>query len=90
MASFGGETLYPTLSERATFLAFSQVNYHAFIDGNKRIGYASLEVFLLADGFEIDARMDEQERLFLDLAAGLVTRDQLSSLISDHLNKRSV
>lgn len=90
MASFGGENLYPTLAEQAASLAFSLVNNHAFIDGNKRIGHASMEVFLLMNEFEIDARVDDQEQLFLDLAAGLVTRDQLASWISDHLTERSV
>ena len=88
-ASFGGELLYPTIHEQAAALAFSLVNNHPFIDGNKRIGHAAMEVFLVINGYEIDADVDEQEVTFLNLAAGSVSRDQLVFWIQDHLKKRS-
>ena len=31
------------------------MNNHAFIDGNKRIGHAATETFLILNGSEIDA-----------------------------------
>jgi death on curing protein len=88
-ASFSGELLYPTISEQAAALAFSLVNNHPFIDGNKRIGHASMEVFLVINGHEIDADVDEQEATFLNLASGSVSRDELVSWIKEHLIKRS-
>jgi death-on-curing protein len=42
---------------------------HPFVDGNKRIGHAAMEAFLMLNGFEIVADVDEQEDLFLRLAA---------------------
>lgn len=39
-AAFGGQELYPTLAEKAAALSFSLVKNHAFVDGNKRIGFA--------------------------------------------------
>jgi death on curing protein len=77
MQTFGGEDLYPSLAEKAAALAFGLVSNHPFIDGNKRIGHAAMEVFLMLNGFEIDAGVDEQEDLFLRLAAGEVSRDEL-------------
>ena len=47
------------------------------MDGNKRVAHAALEVFLVLNGHEITADVDEQERMFLALAAGTVTREQL-------------
>ena len=88
-ASFGGEALYPSLVEQAAALAFSLVKNHPFIDGNKRIGHAAMEVFLLLNEKEIECDVDEQEKIFMDLAAGLVSREQLISWISDHIVKRS-
>nr|VFK01467.1 MAG: death on curing protein [Candidatus Kentron sp. LFY] len=32
---------------------------HPFIDGNKRIDHAAMEITLLLDGYEIDADVDE-------------------------------
>ena len=39
----------------------------------------------MLNGFEIDAPIDEQERLMLDLAAGHVTREQLTDWLEKHL-----
>src|SRR5699024_11011418 len=71
-ATFGGKDLYPSLVEKSAALTFTLVKNHPFIDGNKRTGHAAMEVFLLLNGYEIQADVDEQERLFLDLAAGNV------------------
>ena len=46
--TFGGQDLYPTQVDKAAALAFSLVRNHAFVDGNKRVGHAAMEVFLPA------------------------------------------
>lgn len=84
-ASFGGEDLYPSLAEKAAALAYALVQNHAFIDGNKRIGHAAMEVFLLLNGYEITATVDDQEALFLSLAAGEVSREALATWIAEHV-----
>ncbi|WP_152049289.1 type II toxin-antitoxin system death-on-curing family toxin [Tautonia marina] len=86
--TFGGEDLYPTLIEKAAALGFSLVMNHAFIDGNKRIGHAAMEVFLALNGFEISASVDEQERVILDLAAGLLKRDAFIEWLRTHVVAR--
>ena len=68
--TFGGEDLYPALVEKAAAIGFSLVMNHPFIDGNKRIGHAAMETFLVLNGHEIDAPVDEQEDVILRLAAG--------------------
>lgn len=57
-ASFGGRELYPTLAEKAAALCFSLVMNHPFVDGNKRIGHAAMETFLVMNGFELNADVD--------------------------------
>jgi death-on-curing protein len=47
-----------------------------------------METFLILNGFEIDAAVDEQERLILDLAAGKLTRQELTSWLDDHITSR--
>ena len=51
------------------------------MDGNKRVAHAAMEVFLILNGLEIVAAVDEQERLMLDLAAANVSRDELAEWI---------
>jgi death-on-curing protein len=84
-ATFGGVDLYPSLVEKAAALCFSLVQAHAFVDGNKRVGHAAMETFLVLNGLEIDARVDEQERLMLGLAAGRIGRDNLVDWLRRHV-----
>ena len=84
-ATFDGIDLYPSLADKAAALAHSLVGNHPFVDGNKRIGHASLETFLVLNGFELAVAVDDAERMFLALAAGAVTRPALSVWIEQHL-----
>lgn len=52
--SFGGEDLYPTVVEKVAALGFTLVQNHPFLDGNKRVGHAAMETFLVLNGFELD------------------------------------
>jgi death-on-curing protein len=45
---------YNDLSEEAAALFESLVNNHAFLDGSKRVGFASVHTFLLVNGFDLD------------------------------------
>jgi len=45
---------YNDLSEEAAALLESLVNNHAFLDGNKRVGFAAAHTFLLVNGFDLD------------------------------------
>ena len=72
--TFGGVNLYLIAVEKAAALGFSLVMNQPFVDGNKRIGHAAMETFLVLNGYEIVASTDEQERVMLDLAAGRLGR----------------
>jgi death-on-curing protein len=84
-ATFGGVDLYPTLAEKAAALCFALVRSHPFVDGDKRVGHAAMETFLVLNGTEIDAPVDDQERLMLDLAAGRIDRAELTDWLRHHL-----
>jgi death-on-curing protein len=45
---------YNDISEEAAALLESLVNNHAFLDGNKRVGFATMHTFLLVNGFDSD------------------------------------
>src|ERR1700686_3243376 len=45
---------YNDLSEEAAALLESLVNNHAFVDGNKRVGFGAMHTFLLLNGFDLD------------------------------------
>jgi death on curing protein len=83
-ASFAGKDLYPDVITKAAALCFSLVMNHPFVDGNKRVGHAAMETFLLLNGFEIYSEVDEQERVVLGLAAGKFGRNDLVSWLREH------
>jgi hypothetical protein len=45
------------------------------VDGNKRTGHAATETFLVLNGMEINASVDEQERVVLAIASGELGRE---------------
>ena len=78
MATFDGVELYVDVVAKAAALGFVIIKGHPFIDGNKRVGHAAMEVFLVLNGFEIDATIDEQEAVVLSVAAGTRTSDSFA------------
>jgi len=78
LATFSGRALYPTLANQAAALCFSLVSNHPFVDGNKRIGHAAMEVFLVLNGHEVHASVDEQEQVILSIAAGEMSREDFT------------
>jgi death-on-curing protein len=70
--------------EKAAALAFALVMGHPFVDGNKRTGHAAMEIFLVLNGYELDAAVDDQERVMLELAAGDLSRDNFLNWVRRH------
>ena len=87
--TFDKSDLYPDIISKAAALCFSLVMNHPFIDGNKRVGHAAMETFLILNGLEINATVDEQERIILDLAAGQMKRDAFVFWLNDHITSQS-
>ena len=75
--TFDGDDLYPDLIAKAAALGHSLVLNHPFVDGNKRVGHAAMEVMLVLNGFEITASVEEQEAVILAVAAGEMSRERL-------------
>jgi death-on-curing protein len=88
-ATFDSKDLYPTLAEKAAALGFSIIQNHPFIDGNKRTGHAAMELFLLLNGSEIDASIDEQENVILQVASSKLKREEFAAWLAIHLTERS-
>ena len=84
--TFGGADLYPTLAEKAAILGFSLIMNHPFIDGNKRLGHAAIEVFLVLNGYEIEASVDEQESVILQVASGEMGREAFTHWLQIHIH----
>jgi death-on-curing protein len=83
--TFNEIDLYPTITDKTAALGFSLIQNHPFVDGNKRIGHASMEVFLVLNGFEVSAPVREQEQIILNVASGALDRVGLSAWLRGHI-----
>ena len=87
--TFGREELYPAIAEKTSALGFSLIKNHPFVDGNKRTGHAAMETFLVLNGFEIDASVDEQEQVILRVASGELERGEFTVWLRGHVVEKN-
>jgi death on curing protein len=71
----------PTLARLAAAYAFGIVKNHPFADGKKRTGLVLAFVFLALNGIEINASEEDTYQVFMDLASGKCSEEQLASWI---------
>jgi death-on-curing protein len=48
-----------------------------------------MEVFLLLNGYEINASVDEQEQIIIEVASGKVSRIELGEWLREHVVLRN-
>lgn len=73
------------LSDLAAAYGYGLVRNHGFIDGNKRIAFMAVYVFLGLNGFDLHAPEPEVVRVMLDLAASELTEAEFTAWIRNHL-----
>lgn len=86
--TFDREDLYPTIVEKASALGFSLIQNHPVVDGNKRTGHAAMETFLILNGHEISATVDEQVRIILLVAGSEVRREIFTEWLRTHVQQK--
>jgi death on curing protein len=78
------------LAACAATYAYHLTRAHAFVDGNKRIAAAVAETFLESNGTQLAMTDKEIVALFLDIAAGLLSRDEVEQLIRTKIKTDSL
>lgn len=86
-----GADAYPDLMTKAAALMQSLIANHAFVDGNKRAGWAAMEVFLGLNGVDLTQQIDVDlaEAFTLSIADGSLNSVpaialQLTAWVSPH------
>ena len=72
------------MAELAAAYAFGLAKNHAFVDGNKRIAFMAMVVFLLRNGVPFSPEPAHATSIILSLAAGEVSEDGLTRWIRDN------
>lgn len=69
----------------AAFYAVAIATGHCFNDGNKRTGFAAMDVFLRLNGVTVDMDEDAIVTMMRQAAAGQIGHEELAERITDHL-----
>jgi death-on-curing protein len=72
------------LPELAAAYAFGLAKNHAFVDGNKRIAFMAMMIFLHKNGVPFAPDQAQAASIILSLAAGAVSEDSLTRWIRDN------
>lgn len=73
--------------EKIARLSYGLIQNHPFVDGNKRIGTLVMLVLLESNNIAIIYTQEELINLFLNLAAGKITYEDLHQWIISHIAK---
>lgn len=82
--TFGGEDLYPTTYDKAAQLCYGLAKNHAFTDGNKRIAFHSMQIYLALEEINLIYTDDEAEALIIGVADNSVSVDMLKEWLIQH------
>ena len=82
-SSFAQNDLYLTLFEKAAALLHSLVTNHAFVDGNKRTGAASMLVFLELNGYRLFSEQDALVTFILEIIEKRLSIANIAQWIED-------
>jgi len=55
------------------------------VDGNKWLGHAAMESFLMYNGHEISTSVDEQVEIVLGVASGKIDRNKFTDWLKSHI-----
>jgi death on curing protein len=75
------------LPELAAAYAFGLAKNHAFVDGNKRIAFLSMMIFLRKNGVRFAPDQAHATKMMMSLAAGEVSEESLARWIRDNWQK---
>jgi death-on-curing protein len=75
------------LPELAAAYAYGLAKNHAFVDGNKRIAFMAMIVFLRKNGVQFAPAQAHATKIILALAAGEVSEESLTRWIRDNWPK---
>ena len=79
---------YDQKADLATLAAdygYGLARNHPFVDGNKRIAFVAVNVFLILNGFEVEAEEVEVVDVTVRLAAGRISRVAFADWLRDHI-----
>lgn len=74
----------PDMADLAAAYAFGLARNHPYFDGNKRIAFVAMAVFMGLNGQRLDATQEEVVAVMLELAGGALSEASLAAWVREH------
>lgn len=87
--TFAGKSLHRTLFEKAAAYGYHFCRNHPFVDGNKRVAFVLMDIFLQKNGWTLTASEEDAYSLMIDLADDHLTKQFLAKGLKTHAAKFS-
>ena len=86
-AGFGDEEFYPDLVVKAAVLVVRIARNHPLLDGNKRLAWAAMNMFLTLNGHSLHVAADDAVETMLAIAAGDLDEAAVNTWLSDRIDQ---
>ena len=90
-SGFGAEYFHKSIFDKASAYLFHLVKNHPFIDGNKRIGFACADTFLIANGYSL--KKENQKEIYdfvMSVASNnFITKENISLFLENNSHPRN-
>ena len=77
--------MYQTLPEMASAYLIGPVQNHSFENGNKRVGFAAVAIFLRMNGLQLTLSEEQAIDLTVGIATGELEREVVVELIRSNV-----
>ena len=86
----GSKPAHKTIFEKAAAYGFHLCKNHPFIDGNKRVAFVCMYIFLQRNGWVIKVSEEKAYQMMIELAEGKYTKYKLTSWLKDNSQRHIV
>lgn len=83
-ATAAGRYRHRTIFDKAAAYGYHLSRNHPFVDGNKRIALAVMDVFLQMNGWQLDASEKDTYKMMIALAGGDLSKPALAKWLKSH------
>jgi death-on-curing protein len=74
----GGKFAHRTIFDKAAAYGFHICANHPFVDGNKRVAFAVMYLFLARNGYSLDASEQDAYQTMMSVASGQMKKPKLA------------
>jgi death-on-curing protein len=85
--TFDGKDLYPSIVDKSAAIFESIIINHPFIDGNKRMAYAFMQILLIEDDIILHASEDEKYKFVITASKGDMNIESIREWILNHIKE---